>query len=89
MTFHRTVARVLSDPTAAVKPPAKGRLRFSGTSSGEKAFDTDVFVQIGPVYALAFADQPPVRTFGMATVGEAGIPRQRNSDRPTIDQVND
>jgi hypothetical protein len=73
----------------ALKPPAEGRMRFTGASAGEKAFDTDVFVQIGPVYALAFADQPPVRTFGRATMGEPRIPRQWNRDRPTIDKGND
>ena len=87
--MSKGIAKTCFDLTAALKPPAEGRLRFSGMSSGEKAFDTDVLVQIGPVYALAFADQPPVRTFGRATVGEAGIPRQRNSDRPTIDKAND
>jgi hypothetical protein len=73
----------------ALKPPAQGRLRFTGPASGEEALDADVFVEIGPVYALAFTNQPPMSTFDVATMGKPRVPRQRNRDRATIDQFND
>lgn len=39
--------------------------------------------------AFSFADQPPVSALGLVTMREAGIPRDRDSYRPTIDEFND
>lgn len=80
--------RPVSASPAALEPPTQGRLRFTGTSSSEKTLDTDVFVQIGPVNALAFADQPPVSPVGVATMCKPWIPRQRNGDGAPIDELN-
>jgi hypothetical protein len=48
---------------SAFKPPAQRGVRFTGASPGEEPFDADVLVEIRPMDAFAFADQPPVVAF--------------------------
>jgi hypothetical protein len=57
--------------------------------SGEKARDTNVFVEIGPVDAFATTDQTPVRTLRDRPVSKAGVPRQRDANGAAIDEIDD
>ena len=72
---------------SAFKPPLQRRLRFTRTASCKKTFHTDVFIQIGPVNTFTLPNESPVCPFGLATVRESRVPRQRNADSPTIDKV--
>ena len=36
--------------------------------------------------ALAFPYESPICPFGEGAMSESGVPRQRNRDRPTIDE---
>lgn len=71
---------------AAFKPSAQRRLCLARTPPGKKTFDAEVFVQLRPVDALTFSDEPPVSPFRWAAMCESWIPCQRNGDRTTIDE---
>ena len=72
---------------SAFKPAAQGCLGLTRTSPCKETFDTDVFVQVGPVQALALPDKPPVCSFGKGTVRESWVPSEWNADNPTIDKI--
>jgi len=72
---------------SAFKPPSQRRLCFTRTAPCKKTFHTDVFIQIGPVNTFTLPNESPVCPFGLATVRESRVPRQRNADSPTVDKV--
>jgi hypothetical protein len=77
----------VSASLSALEPPAQRRLCFTRTPPRKKAFHADVFVQRGPVDALALTNESPMRPFRLATVRESRVPRQRDAEGPTIDKV--
>jgi hypothetical protein len=46
--------------TPALKPLFKRCLTFAGRLSGKKSFHADIFIKIGPMDSVAFANQLPV-----------------------------
>ena len=78
--------RVLAS-SSTLEPAAQGSLRFPRTPACQKTFDADVFVEVRPVDSLAFTDQTPVSSFGLATMRQSRVPRERDGDRTPIEQV--
>ena len=57
------------------------------TPSGDDAIDTDIFVQIGPMNTLVFADPFPSRPLLDRSVEQPGILRQRDGYGPAVRQI--
>lgn len=51
-------------------------LALPGRLSRDKPFNADILVDIGPVNALAFTNQPPIAPFDGVCVLQSGIPAQ-------------
>src|SRR5205085_5469035 len=79
----------LASSLAGLQPSSEGCLSLAGRPTGEKACDTNVFVEIRPVSAFATADQAPIGTFGRRRMCEPWVPWQRHTHRAAIDQVDD
>ena len=78
--------RLLASSSVSKPAPERG-LALPRASTGQEAFDADVFVKIGPMDAFAFTDEAPMGSFGVAAMGESGVPRQGDRDRSPIEQV--
>ena len=72
---------------AGLEPFAERVLCFTRRPTSEETANADVFVQIGPVNALASANQAPVRAFRWSAMREAGIPEQRHAHGSPVDEV--
>jgi hypothetical protein len=54
----------------------------------QKAFDTNILVQVDPVNTFSTSDEAPVVSFCNGTVVESRIPCERDRDCSAIDEVN-
>ena len=72
---------------SAFEPTPEGGLRLTRTPTGEESFDADVLIEIGPVNALAVADESPTRALSIGAVRKPWVPCERYTDGPAVDQV--
>ena len=73
---------------AALKPTLQRRLTFTGRTAQDNASHAQVLIEIGPVYAFAACNQPPVVSLSGTPVEEPRVPHRgtetvRPSDRST------
>jgi hypothetical protein len=54
----------------------------------DQTFDADVFVERGPVDAVATSDQTPVTPLGWVPVKQARVPGQRYDERASVFEIN-
>jgi len=51
-----------------LQPTPQRRLRFTRASPGKQTFDTDVFIQIGPMNSFTVAYEAPMRSLSSIAV---------------------
>ena len=64
-----------------------GNSRTTCGNAVEQAVRAQIFVDVGPVNAVAVANQCPVRSLGWRRIGESPRPGEGNTDDPSIDEV--
>ena len=64
-----------------------GNSRTTCWNAVEQAVRAQIFVDVGPVNAVAVANQRPVRSLGWRRIRESPRPGERNTDDPSIDEV--
>jgi len=87
--FGRHRSRFVSEPLGARRSISEGSLVSRPRGARQGTSDTDVFVEIRPVDALAATDQTPVRTLRGRPVSKARVPRQGYADGPAVDEIDD
>jgi hypothetical protein len=85
MTFRRWHAGGAS----ALKPSAKGLLRFPGSAPRQKTLNANIFVQIRPVNCFAAPNYTPMRPFFWRPVRQTGEPGKWHCNCPTIRKIGD
>jgi hypothetical protein len=71
------------------QPATERALTFARRLPEQNILCTDVFIQVRPVYAFSFPNQPPVIPFPTLAIQKPGIPGQGCGNSTPIDQVND
>jgi hypothetical protein len=64
-----------------------GQWLFSGVSTQEQGGDSDIFIDIFPVYADAFADKPPLFSLVFTGITQPGKPFNRDTYFPAIKEL--
>lgn len=60
---------------------------FARRAANQKAFDANVFIEIGPVETLTTSDQPPIGSLDLSPVRQTRIPRDWHGHGSTIDKM--
>jgi hypothetical protein len=60
-----------------------------GRNTLQQILYPDIFIEIGPVNALSFPDEPPILPFVLAPVEKAGIPDNKHRHDTPVDEIND
>ena len=74
----------LASVLATLQPSSQRTLCFAGKAAGQKAYDTDVLVQIGPMDPFAASNEPPVAVFARAAVCQSWKPGDGHTDGSTV-----